>query len=35
MWFVERQQINDTTSQSTTGNWFLKLLHNRKVVNDI
>ena len=34
-WPVERQQINDTTLQSTTGNWFLKLLHNRSVVNDI
>ena len=34
-WPVERQQLNDTTLQSTTGNWFLKLLHNRNVVNDI
>ena len=33
-WPVETQQINDTTIQSTTGNWFLKLLHNRNVVND-
>ena len=34
-WPVETQQINDTTLQSTTGNWFLKLLHNRNVLNDI
>ena len=34
-WCVERQQINDKTLQSTTGNWFLKLLHNRNVLNDI
>ena len=31
-WPVETQQINDTTLQSTTGNWFLKLLHNRNVL---
>ena len=36
-WPVETQQINDTTLQSTTGNWkwFLKFLHSRIVVNDI
>ena len=34
-WPVETQQINDTTLQSTTGNWFLKRLHNRNVLNDI
>ena len=33
-WPVETQQINDTSLQSTTGNWFLKLLHNKHVVND-
>ena len=35
MWYVEKQQINDTTLQLTTGNCFLKRLHNRNVVNDI
>ena len=34
-WPVEMQQINDSTLQSTTGKCFLKLLHNRNVLNDI